>query len=60
MQGNVEPIKVPFSHDDEIIARIDECERLKAECANKDCPYAKMLAARQLELKRALIDHWLF
>lgn len=53
-------IKVQFNEDDEIIARIDECERLKAECPNKDCPFVKLLDRRKSDLKKALVDHWLF
>ena len=60
MKGHTAFLTIPFNHDDEIIARIDECEKLKGECPNKDCPFVKLLDARKHELKRALVHHWLF
>lgn len=62
MQQPIEPPKkppYPFNDDAEIITRLDECERMKGECPNKDCPYVQMIIERQQELKRALVDHWL-
>jgi len=54
------PLRSPFNDDDEIIIRLDECEHLMADCPNKNCPCRKKLLKRQRELKRSLVDHWLF